>query len=68
MRNRGIGENPGEYKGEDPHHDQGIEQRPKHAQGHVPVANAKVLQDQVFDEVQIVATPAHVRSAGKRGV
>src|ERR1022692_2794073 len=56
MRRRNF-ENLGPDEGHHPHHHQRIQQRPQHAQGHVPVADPEILHHQVLNEVQVVAMP-----------
>src|SRR5438445_7946927 len=53
----GVGENLGEYESEDRQHDQGVQQRPEHAQRHVAVADPKILEDQIFQQKPVIAMP-----------
>src|SRR5687768_12305800 len=50
-------ENRPEDEGQDTHHYKRVEKRPKHAQGHIPVADCKVLQDETFEKKPIVPVP-----------
>ena len=48
-----LGENKCKY----PHHDQRVQERPKHAQRHVAVTDFKILQDETGQQEKIIATP-----------
>ena len=48
----------------DTHHDKRIQQRPEHAQGHIPIADSEVLQDELAEKVRVVAGP-HVGRFGR---
>src|SRR5687768_2454118 len=50
-------ENRPEDEGQDTHHYKRVEKRPEHAQGHIPVADCKVLQDETFEKKPIVPVP-----------
>jgi hypothetical protein len=53
----GPAEDVAEHKRENCHHDQGVDEGPQHSQGHIPVADAEILQNEVFEEEEEVPVP-----------
>src|SRR5262249_33454084 len=52
-----IGKNLNEYERQHSHHHQGVKERPKHPKGHVAIADAEILYDEVLEKVYRITVP-----------